>query len=306
MDKNNTLLKYPIKALMTKQDFTVVERRVLYLAMQQIKQGIGIQKNLFNTGFELSISYRDLEEKNWSRFKESIKKLKDREIVFIDNESQYKSMRFVWAIDAKKNKTVKISFTPQASFLLAELGKGYAAIQFNLVMSLTSEYAQRMYELLSRWKDTGVWINQEIQTVRELLNVPNSYDIHKFKKRVLEYSQKELREKTDISFTYDIMKTGKKFTHIDFYITQSLEKKFFITDENYIIDDKSERCLEHLKKMGVNRKDIQREIIKDKQEEFWKWLIKWRQMPESHKKKINNPTGLMLTELGLVNKKTGL
>jgi len=299
MGNESNILKYPIKALMTKQDFTVVERRILYLAMQQIKQGMGVQKNLFNKGFELSIPYNSLEETNWNRFKEAIKKLDERRLVFVDNDEEYESLHLVYKIQIKKNETVKVFFSPEGSFLLAELGKGYASLQFNLAMSLTSEYAQRMYELLSRWKDTGIWVNQEIDTIRELLNVPGSYNLGMFKKQVLDYAQKELREHTDISFTYELMKTGRSFTRIDFYITNQTERSLFNNDPEVKQDDKSVRCLEHLKKMGVNRKDLQDIIIKEKQDLFWKWLVKWKQMPDSHKAKVKNPTGLMLVELGL-------
>lgn len=302
MEKESNILKYPIKALMTKQDFTVVERRILYLAMKQIKQGMGVQKNLFDKGFELSIPYSSLEETNWNRFKESIKKLDERRLVFVDNDEEYESLHLVWKIQIKKNETVKVFFSPEASFLLAELGKGYASIQFNLAMSLTSEYAQRIYELLSRWKDTGIWVNQEIDTIRELLNVPSSYNLGMFKKQVLDYAQKELREHTDISFTYELMKTGRSFTRIDFYITNQTERSLFNNDPNLGKDDKSQRCLEHLKKMGVNRKDLQDVIINEKQELFWKWLVKWKQMPDNHKATVKNPTGLMLVELGLTGK----
>lgn len=296
------VLKYPIRALMTKQEFTVVERRILYLAMQQIKQGIGVQKNLFDKGFELFIPYNALEETNWNRFKESIKKLEDKKLVFVDNDEEYNSLRLVWKTEIKKNETVKVFFSSDAAFLLSELGKGYASLQFNLAMSLTSEYAQRMYELLSRWKDTGIWVNQEITTIRELLNVPSSYNLGMFKERVLDYTQKELREHTDISFTYELMKTGRSFTRIDFYITNQTERSLFTNDPDLKQDDKSQRCLEHLKKMGVNRKDLQDIIIKEKQDLFWKWLVKWKQMPDKHKATVKNPTGLMLVELGLTGK----
>lgn len=299
MEKSSNVLKYPVKALMTKQEFSVVERRIIYLAMQQIKQGMGVQQNLFDKGFELSIPYSALGETNWKRFKSYVKKLEDKKLVFIDNDEQYESLRLVWKTQIKKNETVRVFFTSDAAFLLAELSKGYAALQFNLAMSLTSEYAQRLYELLSRWKDTGVWLNQELDVIRELLNVPDSYNIGMFKERVLDYSQKELRDNTNISFTYELRKTGRSFTHIDFYITNQEVKTLFNDDANNPLDDKSQRCLKILKEFGINRKDLQEKIIHEKQPEFWKWLVKWKQMNDTHKKKVRNPSGLMLKELGL-------
>lgn len=301
MQKNVTILKYPIRALMTKQEFTVVERRILYLAMQQIKQGMGVQQNLFDKGFELSIPYSALEETNWNRFKKSIKKLEDKKLVFVDNDEEYESLRLVWKTQIKKNETVKVFFTSEAAFLLSELGKGYAALQFNLAMSLTSEYAQRMYELLSRWKDTGVWLNQEIDIIRDLLNVPVSYNLSAFKLQVLDYTQKKLREHTDISFTYELRRLGRSFTYIDFYITNQTTKALFNDPVELPKDDRSERCLDHLKSLGIFRKDLQEIIIKEKQTEFWKWFVQYKQMTD--KSKINNPAGVLLKALGLVNKR---
>jgi len=300
--KNNETIKYPVRAMMTKQEFTVVERRIVYIAMRQIKQGFGVQRNLFNEGFVLTIPYGVLQETNWERFKSCVKRLEDRKFILADNDVEYKAFRWVWRVDAVKNKGLKIHFTPNGALLLAELSKGYTPLNFNLLMSLNSEYSQRMYELLSRWKDVGVWLNVDIEELRELLNVPNSYNLGVFRKVVLNHCQKELSSKTDIKFTYELTKTGRRFTHIDFFIETQSNPEFEIIDDELIDenDQKSQRALDYLIKLGVVKKELQNKIIKEKQKEFWQWIYQWNTMPEKKRAAIKNPAGYLLKSLGVI------
>ncbi|WP_338152152.1 hypothetical protein [Clostridium botulinum] len=69
---------------------------------------------------------------------------------------------------------------------------------------------------------------------------PRFYDL---KKRVLLVAQKELKEKTDISFDFEKIKTGHKLTGIKFYITKNKEDKLLdemaISLDDDFIDNKS-------------------------------------------------------------------
>lgn len=56
----------------------------------------------------------------------------------------------------------------------------------------------------------------------EIHQYPKFYD---FKNRVLNVAQKELSEKTDIKFTFEEIKTGRKVTSIRFFIDQKHKKK---------------------------------------------------------------------------------
>ena len=302
MSKKNTpdKINYPVNVVMTRQEFTVLERRLLYLALRNINQGMGVQKNLFDKGFVLTIPYAALKESNWNEVKRAVKKLEKRTIVLADDDERYEAFNIIWKTEARKDDALRVHFTPDMSRALSELSKGYAQLQFQLAMTLNSEYSQRMYELLSRWADVGVWFDVEISKLRELLNVPSSYNSQKLKERILNHAQKELKEKTNIHFTYELKKTGRRYTHIDFFIDDvKMQQQKEIFNENDL-NDRTRRALEELKKIGIVRKDLQEKIINNHLDDFYKWLYQWKTMPPKNRNAIKNPAGYLLKSLGIL------
>ena len=53
---------------------------------------------------------------------------------------------------------------------------------------------------------------------RQMLEVPKSYRFNDIKRFILEKAKIELAEHTDILFDYEEIKTGRKVTHLHFYI----------------------------------------------------------------------------------------
>ncbi len=74
----------------------------------------------------------------------------------------------------------------------------------------------------------------------EKLEIPKSYQVFSnFKKRVLNPAYKELKEKGDYYFEYELIKTGKKVISLNFQMCQKMGKgkkleKIFIKKRNFL------------------------------------------------------------------------
>jgi plasmid replication initiation protein len=111
-------------------------------------------------------------------------------------------------------------------YILDLVGKAYTVYKLNLLFLLSSEYSQRLMELLL--EKQGYLKSQDkvfriltIEEVRDKLNIPDGkYEgrINNFRSRVLDIPIKEINEKTDYFVWYEVQKTGRKVTGFKFWL----------------------------------------------------------------------------------------
>ena len=132
-----------------------------------------------------------------------------------------------WVADVEYKKRMGvIGFTISHKLkpFLLETKEKYLKYNLENILPLKSRYAIRLYEILkdiynmqSRY---GNKVEEVIEVVKlkDMLEIPNSYQFKDIKRRILEKSKKELKELTDIKFGYTEIKTGRKISHIKFSI----------------------------------------------------------------------------------------
>lgn len=101
-------------------------------------------------------------------------------------------------------------------------------------VEFSSSYTWRFYEILASWsqpksKTEGRfmgWIDrQSVEELRSMMGVPTSYTWQKFQTRVMETAQKELWEKSNISVSFERVKTGRKITHLNIKFIEDDQQK---------------------------------------------------------------------------------
>ena len=104
------------------------------------------------------------------------------------------------------------------------------------VLKLASPNQLRMYEILKQYEHIGKR-RISLEELRELLYIGvREYPVWSdFKKRVLDSCQQALAEHTDITFTYEPIRFGHKFTAITFFIKKN---------ENYVDDLKLDEYIQ--------------------------------------------------------------
>jgi len=117
---------------------------------------------------------------------------------------------------------------------LIQLKSNYLLYDKRHILRLKSKFSVRIYQLLKSHereaKDTVI-VEYEVKILREMLlvdedgNPNNQYkDYHLFKKRVLLQAQKELKEHTDIAFSFDEIKKGRRIDRIRFFVKKNRKK----------------------------------------------------------------------------------
>jgi len=106
------------------------------------------------------------------------------------------------------------------SELLWLIKKGYfTSYELKQISGLRSQYSIRIYELLKQYLSVG-WRIIELTKLRSMLGieVKQYQQWNDFKRRVIERAKTELPNKTDLQFTYEIIKDGRKVSAIKFNI----------------------------------------------------------------------------------------
>ncbi|OUB73475.1 replication initiation protein [Bacillus thuringiensis] len=128
------------------------------------------------------------------------------------------------AIYNKNKGTIDMRFDPLLKPFLLELSSKFTSYRLANVVKLKSTYAIRIYELLKQYEDLRER-TISLENLRYYLDAMDVYPNYaNFKQRVLKPSQKELNQKTDISFEFEEIKLGRKVQKIRFIIRAQKKK----------------------------------------------------------------------------------
>ena len=212
-------------------EMSVIEKQLVYVVLSQIKKEERAQGML-----NYRIYIKDLEKyspktiTNYQVLKEATKKLVGRvyEINTKDTVGRNVLIQTSLLSSAKYIEgtgTIEMCISPEIKPFLMDLAKGFTTYSLNYALSLKSIYSQRIYELLSRFKDLGSW-RIKMDDLRHILKIENKYSGYgMFKQKVIEVAQQELAEKTDITFSVEEIKRLRKVTELIFVINLKNESK---------------------------------------------------------------------------------
>ena len=149
---------------------------------------------------------------------------------------------------------IDIRFDPFLRPYLLELKREFTSYKLENVVQLKSTYAIRIYELLKQYekiKERTFLLND----LRKLLGAEEIYPAYgNFKQRVLIPAQKELKNKTDISFNLEEIKTGRRVTKVKFIIQsgkQNKEEQLKLFEENLEEFKSANSFTMRVKKLGL-------------------------------------------------------
>ena len=117
---------------------------------------------------------------------------------------------------------IEIDAHDKALPLMFEFKKDYFTYELWNALRLKSTNQLRIYELLKQYEKIGERI-VPLGTLKEFLGLePTQYPVwQNFKTRILDSCQQALLENTDICFTYEPIKVGRKFTGVKFFISKN-------------------------------------------------------------------------------------
>ena len=204
-------------------EMTALEKNIVYLLMAKLKEG-----DL--PGKVYSVAVRELKKVTGKdidhiQFKKTTDKLVEK--VLYVNYGKKGNLRLNMLSSGKYREgqgMIELELSKEMRAFFFALKNNFTTFQFKVALSLKSKYAKRMYEMLSQYKDTRI-MRITLAELKDRLNLRDvagrkeKYtEFGLFRKNVLEVAKDELDEKGDISFSYEAIKTGRKYTHLTFKI----------------------------------------------------------------------------------------
>lgn len=120
----------------------------------------------------------------------------------------------------KKTGKIILHVAPKMKPDLLQLKANFTKYYLKNVMKLRCSYAFRIYELLKQVQGFTPERIIEVEEFKNKLGIEKQYRNYKdLRLRVLIPAQKDMNEKTDISFTFEEIKQGRKVKAIRFLIT---------------------------------------------------------------------------------------
>jgi plasmid replication initiation protein len=167
---------------------------------------------------------------------------------------------------------------------LLQLKEQFTAITLEYALVLKSFYAGRLYDLLMQYRLIGVRII-ELPQLKSWLGVDDDkYDNFAFfRRRVLDIAEREINDKTDIRFSWEAIKNGRKVVAIKFVIVSNVPA---VTVENpEESDEVGGKLFARLQKHGVKAKQA-RQLVGEYDNAVVDWALKEFERKKRKKEKI--------------------
>ena len=220
-------------------DFNVYEKRILYqlvrFAQNQI-EGIAFKDNIHKIDHSLTGSIQLLfpitdfrtgkDDKNNRRIKTALVALSRKTFTYQDENSwghiSLIANPHIW--NEKGYSWVSFIVDEKVWDAILDFSKGYSKFYFDVAFSLESVYSMRFYELLGSQEKTICYSIDEIRRIFQLDGIEkdgkkvgekykNTNDLIR---KVIEPAKAELDKKSPMTFTYELIRKGRKITSVAF------------------------------------------------------------------------------------------
>lgn len=113
---------------------------------------------------------------------------------------------------------IEAKFNEEMKPYLLQLKRRFTMYEAGHFLPLRSTYSMRIYELLKMREGISI-LRISVEELRDILGIEESYSaFSQLKYHVISKARKEIGEKTDISFTYDVEREGQAAKRVKFFI----------------------------------------------------------------------------------------
>ncbi len=162
--------------------------------------------------------------------KEAVREILEKPLYIPKDEDSNSFLMLNWVASAEYKEgegVVEFEISKKLRPYLLSLKERFLKYKLENILSLANGYSIRLYEILKDWLEMNKRYGKKAEKIvsleefRETLEIPKGYKYGNIKERILEKAKRDLAKKTDITFTYEEIKTGRKVTHIKFIITDN-------------------------------------------------------------------------------------
>ncbi len=217
------------KLVEARQRLSIQEQRIILLLISKIRPE-DVNFVWYRCGIRDFANFLDLGKSKsiYIEVRKAVRKLMKR-VITVDRKARDIDLHWIESAEYGDKGYVKIRINQDLKPYLLNLKSHFTKYYIAYVVHLRSTYSIRIYELLKRFENLG-GVAFELDRLKHILGVNHDeYSLYgNFKNKVLFVAQKELLEKTDIAFTFDEAKDGKKVSGIRFTIKKNEPKERFL------------------------------------------------------------------------------
>lgn len=286
------------------QYYTALEKDVVSIVVNNLDTGFNIQPDLWqNKLVTVTAKMLNIDARKYHHLKKVAETLVTKVIKYVDDEKE--EFDFIVPFPRVKYNKGTLAITMFADVIphFLELKNGYTEYYLKESLSLHGVRTKRLYELFSsKKKYLQPTLKLYDDELKKLLNIkPSAY-----KGRPQEIEDKqiipnvdEINEKTSLDVKYQRDKDSVGW-FTEFKIKERKADKEPEANPR-VMDEKSKRCYEKLKELGVVRSDLVELIVNEHQDKFWAWIgLNKTNLEEGN---FKSPSGVLLVHLGLFESK---
>ena len=152
-----------------------------------------------------------------------------------DDDGSFRRFVLFTSFDVNvKKQTVEVSINPKLEGILNGLTTEFSKFELSAFTSLRSTYAKTLFRLLMQYRSTGYYV-VNIEEFRELLNIPDYYQMGNIDQKVLKPAMKELSNYfEDLEITKIKAKKGNKIAKLEFTFTGLKTTKPSVTMHDWV------------------------------------------------------------------------
>lgn len=251
-------------------------------------------------------------EWNYKQLREATQSMGSR-MFEVETEETYVQLWMFQKVEYVKGQGfMRIRLSEDMRPYLFELKNNFTSYQLLSALKVSSKYAKRIYQLVSQWKDVGETPTYDLDEFKYMLKIkdPTGKEqelfqrISDLKAKVLDIAVRQINEFTELQIGYTLLKEGRAFTAVRFYIDQQrLPQQLPIHFEESPEDAKLLVARQHLAVLGIKDAKLVNRILGDQLllDELFRFMYKLKTKKIKAEK---NPGGLLLSVLGLKPSKT--
>ena len=208
----------------SRQEFSELEKKIVVLVINQIGHMSLKGEIIAGANVVFQIPFTELTKARYDQISAAAETLQRKQLKYRNDKMQ--KFDFITpfprvrseVVDGKK--VIELTMFSAVVPHFAELGHRYTKYDIDVMLSLSSVYAQRMFEIVSMFSNRGQkQFSYTVTELREMLNCPDSYRYVDFKINALDIARRELQQKANIHLEYvPSAKEGKKVVELTFSV----------------------------------------------------------------------------------------
>ncbi|GAB3901333.1 replication initiation protein [Spirosoma agri] len=296
----------------SRQEFTELEKKIVTLVVNQIGHMSLKGETIIGSNLVFNVPFSELTKNNHKQIADAAESLQSKRLAYRDDVKKefhyitpFPSVRSAM-IDGKR--VIELIMFSAVVPHFAELGQRYTKYDIDMMLTMSSVYSQRMFEIVSMYQSRGQYqFSYRVDRLMEILNCPSQYIFNDFRRNALLIAQRELREKANIHLDWAVQKEGKKIVALDFTTktTQQLATEAVKQDQRQInkmaINEAVTTAWQLMK--GYKLKSWQKDLIISDHSLLETFYRVDSELANGLRTNIKSPTAYLVKSLGIDQKK---